>query len=209
MPHSLRPTVAFPALLISLAACGGSPSSDGSAAGSSSTAISATATATSVPSTDAEYEQLKSVTPVVACDLLPAAKIATVIPGVEFTAAPSKPPQMSGYTWDSRCEYNAGVGSMDFAKDTPTHVVQIYVSTVVSEAKAQANLKSRAETAVTTTNYTPQPELGPSAYTISNTGYVSAFLTKGQAEVQINVSDILRSTYEEKLARVVALAKGL
>ena len=190
-----------------LLACSGQSTSDTPESGTP--AADAPASQASAPSLDAEFEQVKATTPLVACELLTLEKVAQVIPDVQFSALPSKPPQMSGYAWDSRCEYQAGVGTIDVAKDTPTHVVQIFVNTVASEEKARANLQSRAETAVTTTKYTPRPELGASAYTISNVGYVSVFFSKGQAEIQINVSDMLASTYDQKVARVLALAKAI
>jgi hypothetical protein len=197
-----RLTIVAVASSLTLLACSEKPAADTAAA------ADAPASQAAAPSTDAEFEQVKATQPVVACDLLTLEKVALVMPNLQFSALPSKPPQMSGYAWDSRCEYHAGVGTMDYAKETPTHVVQIFVNTVASEAKALSNLKSRAESAVTTTQYTPRPELGASAYTISNVGFVSVFFTKGQAEIQINVSD-MSSTYEQKVARVLALAKAL
>ena len=186
-----------------LFACSDKPAADASAAADAQPSQSP------APSADAEFEQVKATTPLVACELLTLEKVAQVNPGIQFSALPSKPPQMSGYAWDSRCEYQAGVGTMDIAKDTPTHVVQIFVNTVASEAKALSNLKSRAELAVTNSTYTPRPELGASAYTVSEFGFVSVFFTKGQADIQINVSDILKSSYEQRVERVLALAKGL
>jgi hypothetical protein len=204
--HTYRSTVAVLSSVM-LVACSGKSTSDQPAADTPATA--APVSQAPAPSGDAEFEQVKKTTPLVACELLTLEEVGRVIPAVQFSALPSKPPQMSGYAWDSRCEYQAGVGTMEISKETPTHVVQIFVNTVVNEAKALANLKSRAETAVSTTRYTPRPELGPSAYTIANVGYVSVFFSKGQAEIQINVSDILESTYDQKVARVLALAKAI
>lgn len=191
---------------ILLVACSDRPAADGASA-DSATAETAAPSESPPSSLDAEFEQVKATTPLVACDLLTADEVAQVIPGLQFAALPAKPPQLSGYAWDSRCEYQAGVGTMERSKDTPTHVVQVFVNTVASEAKASANLTSRAETAVSTTKYTARPELGGAAYTISNVGYVSVFFTKGQAEIQINVSDVMQSSYEQKVERVLALAK--
>ena len=202
MRHARLSIVAVASGLV-LFACSDKPAADASAA------ADAPASQASAPSVDAEYEQVKATTPLVACELLTLEKVARVNPGIQFSALPSKPPQMSGYAWDSRCEYQAGVGTMDIAKDTPTHVVQVFVNTVASEAKALSKLQSRAEMAVSSTNYTPRPELGASAYTVSEFGFVSVFFTKGQAEIQINVSDILKSSYDQRVERVLALAKAL
>lgn len=210
MPRASRPIAVLSALLLTLPACAGSPAADRTTGDSASPATTTAApAAASAPSTDPELERLKSVTPVVACDLLPVAKIAPVFPGTTFTKFSENAPQLSGYAWDSRCEYRAGVGSVSYSKDTPTHSVQVFVRTLVDDAKAQANLASRVESAATATNYTPQPALGPSAYTISNVGYVSAFFVKGNAEVQLNVSELERLPVAQKVARVVALAKTM
>jgi hypothetical protein len=115
---------------------------------------------------------------------------------------------MSGYAWDSRCEYEAGVGTIEFAKTQPTHSVQVFVNTVASEAKAQSNLKSRAESAAGEPSYKAQAELGPSAFTRAQTGTVSLYLVKGQAEIQLLVSE-LKSSNDEKIAKLLALAKSL
>jgi len=145
---------------------------------------------------------------VVACDLLTLDEVVAVFPGLTFQVKQQLAPRMSGYAWDSRCEYEAGVGTIAYAKDVPTHSVQVFVNTVASDAKAQSNLKSRAESATQATNYKPQPALGASAYTISGTGTASAFLVKGQAEIQLLVSE-LKSSNDEKIAKLLALAKGL
>jgi hypothetical protein len=86
--------------------------------------------------------------------------------------------------------------------------VQVFVNTVASEAKAQANLKSRAELAAGESTYKAQPELGPSAYTNRQTGTVSLFLVKGQAEIQLLVSE-LKSSNDEKIVKLLTLAKSL
>ncbi len=171
-------------------------------------AAQTTAVIPAAPSVDDELARLKTVTPVDACALLPPEKLAAAFPGLRFEVRQKLEPRMSGYTWDSRCTYWAGVGSMEFAKDTPTHTFDIFVNTVVSEDKAKANLKSRHETATTSTGYQAQTTLGPSAYTIINTGVASLFFTKGQAEIQLNTSD-LNSKNDEKVAKLIAIAQAL
>ena len=39
--------------------------------------------------------------------------------------------RLSGYAWDSRCVYWGGVGTIDYAKDLPTHTVEIFAMTPV------------------------------------------------------------------------------
>ncbi len=160
------------------------------------------------PSADAEFEQLKTMTGVDACATLTTEKLKTVFPELTFTLHQALAPRMSGYMWDSRCSYRAGVGSIDFAKDAPTHTVDIYIGTVVSDAKAKSNLASRAETAKSASNYITQPELGPDAYTITDTGMARAFFVKGKSEYQINFSD-LKTPNAEKVKKVIALAKAI
>lgn len=205
MTASLRLTVLAVALPLSLTACSGAPSTEQAAPAASSAAPAAAASA---PSTDPEFEAVKAATPVVACDLITLEEVSALYPGLTFTLKQKLDPRMSGYAWDSRCEYEAGVGTMDFAKSAPTHSVQVFVSTVASEAKAQANLTSRGETMVGEPSYKAQPALGPSAYTRTMTGAVTLFLVKGQAEIQINLSE-LKSSNDEKIAKLLTLAKSL
>lgn len=160
------------------------------------------------PSPDDEIAQLKAVTPLDACATLGQDKLKAVYPDLAFTVHQTLAPQMSGYMWDSRCSYRAGVGTIEFAKDAPTHSVDIMIATVVSEAKAQANLASRVDTVRTTNGYQPQPDLGANAYAVTDTGMARLYFVKGQSEIQINVSD-LETPNAEKIAKAVALAKSL
>jgi hypothetical protein len=160
------------------------------------------------PSPDDEIAQLKAVTPLDACATLTQDKLKTVYPDLTFAVHQTLAPRMSGYTWDSRCSYRAGVGTIEFAKDASTHSVDIMIATVVSEAKAQANLASRAETAKTTNGYQPQPDLGANAYAVTDTAMARLYFVKGQSEIEIDVSD-LQSPNAEKIAKAVALAKTL
>ena len=205
MTASLRLTVLAVALPLTLPACSGAPATDQAAPAASS---AAPATPASAPSTDPEFEAVKAATPVVACDLITLDEVSALYPGLTFTLKSKLDPRMSGYAWDSRCEYEAGVGTIEFAKTQPTHSVQVFVNTVASEAKAQANLKSRAELAAGESTYKAQPELGPSAYTNRQTGTVSLFLVKGQAEIQLLVSE-LKSSNDEKIVKLLTLAKSL
>lgn len=167
-----------------------------------------TPVAATASSPDAEIEQLKTVKPVDACALLTPEKLKAVYPDLAFEQHQTVAPQMSGYAWDSRCGYRAGVGTIEFAKDAPTHAVDIAVVTVVSEAKAQANLASRRELAKTESSYQAQPELGADAYTVTDTGMARIFFAKGQSEIQINLSE-LDSPNATKVAKIIALAKSL
>lgn len=177
--------------------------SETSAAPSASAAAPA-----ATPSPDEEIEQLKAVTPLDACATLTQDKLKAVYPDLTFTVHQTVAPQMSGYMWDSRCSYRAGVGTIEFAKDAPTHSVDIMIGTVVSEAKAQANLASRADLAKSTTGYQVQPDLGTNAYTISDIGMARLYFVKGQSEIEIDVAD-LKTPSAERIVRAVALAKSL
>jgi hypothetical protein len=159
-------------------------------------------------SVDAEFEQLKSMAPVDACATLTPEKLKQVFPNLTFEVHQKLEPQMSGYVWDSRCTYWAGVGSMEFAKDTPTHAVEIFIATSVSEAKAKANLASRRESAASGSGFQPQDVLGAEAYATTGTGVASLFFVKGPSQVQINLSD-LNTPNDEKLRKAVALAQLL
>lgn len=203
MNPSFRSIVLALVLPLTLTACSSAPATEPAA----STAAPAAAPA-SAPSTDPEFEAVKAATPVVACELITLEEVSALYPGITFTLKQKLDPRMSGYAWDSRCEYEAGVGTIEFAKTQPTHSVQVFVNTVASEAKAQERLKSRAESAVSASGYKAQPALGDSAYTVSATGTVSAFLVKGQAEIQLLVSE-LKSSNDEKIAKLLALAKRL
>lgn len=192
-------------LTITLAACSGAPATEQAAPAASSSAPAASANA---PSTDPEFEAVKAATPLVACDLITLDEVSAVYPGLKFSVKQNTAPQMSGYAWDSRCEYEAGVGTIEFAKTQPTHSVQVFATTVASEAKAQEHLKSRAESMAGESTYKAQPDLGPSAHTVRGTGSVSLFMMKGQTEIQLIVSE-LKSSNDEKIAKALALAKGL
>lgn len=192
-------------VVFGVAGCGEStpPASD-----NASIESSAAPTAAPPAFVDDELEQLKTVTPVDACALLTTEKLASVFPGLTFEIRQALKPQMSGYLWDSRCTYWAGVGTHELAKDMPTHMVEIFVATAVSEATAKGNLASRHELAKTSTGYQLQPALGDNAYATTNTGVAWLFLLQGQSEVQITFSD-LDTPNEEKVAKAVALAQSL
>lgn len=205
MTASLRLAALAVALPLTLTACSSAPSTEQAAPAASSAAPAAPASA---PSTDPEFEAVKAATPVVACDIITLDEVSALYPGLTFTLKQKLDPRMSGYTWDSRCEYEAGVGTLEFAKTQATHSVQVFVSTVASEAKAQANLKSRADMMAGESSYKAQPELGASAFTNRQTGMVSLFLVKGQAEITLIVSE-LKSSNDEKIVKLLTLAKGL
>ena len=191
---------------LGMVACNKAPA-DAPKAGAASAPVAA-AKPTAAPSTDPEFEQLKTVTPVDACATLTPDKLKAVFPDLAFTQHQALAPRMSGYLWDSRCGYRAGVGTIEFAKDAPTHTVDIYIGTVANEAKAKANLASRGELAKAAPNYLAQPELGPDAYSVTDTGMARVFYVKGKSEYQLNFSD-LKTPNAEKVKKVVALAKAL
>ena len=198
--------LSIPALaLSSLVACGGPAAGD---APPTPVAANETEAAPVAAVVDAELEQLKSVVPVDACGWLPAEKLAAAYPGLVFEVAQKVEPRMSGYVWDSRCTYYAGVGTIEFAKDAPTHTVEIFVATPVSEAKALANLASRREGAASTTGFEPQRSLGENAYSAASTGVASLYFVKNGSEVQINVSD-LETPNAERVQKAIALAGSL
>ncbi len=182
-----------------ISACDGTPP----VADNTNTPAPATA-----PNVDAELEQLKAVTPADACAWLPAEKLAAIYPDVKFELNQKVDPRLSGYAWDSRCVYWGGVGTIDYAKDLPTHTVEIFAMTPVSVTKAQSNLASRQEMAIGTTGYQTQPDLGTNAYTTLETGVARLFFVKGQSEVQINISD-LDTPSDEKIKKTVVIAQSL
>lgn len=200
--------VAAGVALLGLSACDRTPPAGGEAAAPDRTAATAAPAPAVAPATDPELEQLKAVTPVDACALLTPDKLKTVYPDQTFEVHQKVDPQMSGYVWDSRCVYWAGVGSIDFAKDAPTHTVEIFVATAANADKAQAHLASRQGMATTTSGYQPQAALGANAYNVTDTGMARLFFVKGQSEVQINVSD-LDSPNAEKVKKALALAQTL
>lgn len=164
--------------------------------------------ATQPPSTDAEFEMLKTIKPVNACNALTPDKLDSVFPGLKFDLQQKIEPQISGYVWDSRCTYWAGLGTIEFAKNAPTHTVELFVTTPVTEAKALAHLASRHDSAKSQSSFRAQPEVGPNAYSVTNTGVATLHFVKGPSEMQINVSD-LKTPNDEKVRRAVALAKAL
>lgn len=192
--------------LLGLAACNRSPTASANDAGGP--VNGAAVAAAPATTTDTELEQLKAVKPDDACAWLTPEKLSTSYSGLKFDVHQKVEPRMSGYVWDSRCVFWAGVGTRSFAKDVPTNTVEIFVGTAVSAAKARANLTSRQETATSATGYTAQPALGANAYSIVNTGVATVFFVKGQSEVQINVSD-LDSTSDAKVKKAIALAQSL
>lgn len=194
--------------MLALAACDRSPPAADEAAAPGQTAAAPAAAPAAATSTDAELEQLKTVTPMDACATLTPDKLKVVYPDLAFEVHQKIDPQISGYNWDSRCVYWAGVGTIDFAKDAPTHTVEIFANTAATEAKAQANLASRHETATTTSGYQAQTALGANAFSTTDTGMARLFFVKGQSEIQINVSD-LKSPNAEKVSRALALAQSL
>lgn len=191
-------------LAMALAACSNDKAANGPAAG----AKPAAEAAASAVSADPEFERLKAVKPVEACAWLPLEKLAVVFPGLKFELHQKLDAQLSGYAWDSRCTYWAGVGTVEYAKDVPTHTLHIFVNTPVSGEKANANLASRAETARSATGYQAQAALGANAYSIVNTGVASLFFVKGQSEVQLGFSD-LKTPNEEKIKKLIAIAQSL
>lgn len=194
--------------LLGLAACDRAPPASPEASGTEAASPPAASAPAPAASTDAELEQLKTVTPVNACATLTPEKLKAVYPDLTFDVHQKIDPQMSGYVWDSRCVYWAGVGTIEFAKDAPTHTVEIFVNTAANEDKAKANLASRHEMATTTSGYQAQAALGPNAYTTTDTGMARLFFVKGQSEIQINVSD-LDTPNAEKVKKALALAQSL
>jgi hypothetical protein len=199
----MRLIIAMCISLASLSACQKDAPDTTNAAPSNSATSKADA-----QSLDPELEQLKAVKPVDACTLLSPEKLLAIYPKLKFEVHQKLEPRMSGYTWDSRCTYYAGVGSIEFAKDVPTHMVELFVNTVVSETKAQANLASRYDMAKSANGFAAQAELGPHVYAASQTGVVSLFAVKAQSELQINVSD-LQSSSAEKTKKLIEVFKAL
>lgn len=194
--------VALP-LTLTLAACSSAPATEPAAPAAASAPAPASA-----PATDPEFEQVKAATPLVACDLITLDEVSALYPGLKFSVKQNTAPQMSGYAWDSRCEYEAGVGTIEFAKTQPTHSVQVFATTVANAEKAQAHVKSRAESMAGESTYQAHPDLGPSAHTVRGTGTVSLYTVKGQTEIQLLVSE-LKSSNDDKIQKLLALAKGL
>lgn len=200
--NAVRPLCAA-LLVLMLSACDRAPSPtpqspDPASAGSAAAA----------PVVDPEFAQLQALTPPDACAVLPQSTLASVYPGLEFELHQRVEPRLSGYAWDSRCTYWAGVGTVELAKDAPTHTVAIYLRTPATADKARANLAQRRQSAGTTTGLTPQPELGDDAFAITQTGLVTLHFVHGGSEVQIDVSDISSSS-EDKLGKALALARAL
>lgn len=191
--------IPFVALL--LAACGDAvpPATDGTAV------ASAPAPAAGA---DAELEQVKALVPIDACALLAPEKLLRGWPDLRFELRQRLEPRLSGYAWDSRCTWWAGVGTIGFAKDTPTHTVEIFVATPATAAKARERLASRRETAAASSGFQTVPELGQDAYAIARTGVASVFFVRGGSEVQLNVSD-LDTPDAEKVRKAVALVQSL
>lgn len=189
------------------AACDRSKPANDDVASAEKATASTSAVAAAI-STDAELDQLKTIKPVDACSWLTPEKLKAVYPDLTFEVHQKLEPRMSGYVWDSRCIYWAGMGTHEFAKDVPTHTLDIFVGTSVSEDKANANLASRHETAKAATGYQAQPAMGANAYTTTNTGISMLFFVKGQSEVQINVSD-LKTPNDLKIKNAIAVAQSL
>lgn len=198
--------VAAGVALLGLSACERTPSAGGEAVAPPH-AIAAAPAATPAPAADPELEQLKAVTPLDACALLTPDALKAVFPDQTFEVHQQVAPQLSGYVWDSRCVYWAGVGSIDVAKDAPTHAVEVFVATAANADKAQANLASRRSMASTTSGFQPQAALGANAYTVTDTAMARLFFVKDRSEVQISVSD-LASPNAEKVGKALALAQA-
>ncbi len=198
----LRPISILPLITaFALSACG-------DASPPAANAPVATAPAPAAPTVDPDLARLQAMTPVDACAWLTPDKLKTVYPDLEFVVHQHIAPQLSGYAWDTRCTYWAGVGTIEFAKDVPTHTIEFFVATSATADAARARFTSRREGAQSATGYQPQPELAADAYATTNTGVASLYFVHGQSEVQINVSD-LSTPNDEKLRRAVALAQTL
>lgn len=199
----LKRTVPLAALFV-LAACSGTSPADGGASPPQAAASPAPSPA-AAPVVDPELAQVQALVPADACAWLGPGQLAAVYPDLVFELRQKLEPRLSGYAWDSRCTWWAGVGTIEFAKDAPTHTVEIFVVTPASESRARANLASRRELAMAASGYQPQPELGADAYATTQTGVASLFFVREGSEVQINVSD-LDTPHAEKVRRALALA---
>jgi hypothetical protein len=186
---------------LALGACGGREPASSEANPSAAPAPPATAVAT----VDEELERLKAVTPVDACAWLTPEKLKSVLPDVEFELGQRLEPRISGYVWDSRCTYRAGLGTIEFAKEQPTHMVEIFVATAASAASAEERLAAQRESAAATAEFTPQPALGANAYTAIGMGGVMLHFVRDQIEVQIRYYE-LGSPSAEKTRILLALA---
>ncbi len=197
-------------LMVFAVGCDREPASTGDRAAATSAPAAAAAPSVTAASRalDPDLEALKSVVPMNACAALTPEKLKRVFPELSFEVHQKLEPRMSGYVWDSRCTYYAGVGTHEFAKDVPTHTVEIFAATSATEAKARANLASRRENATTSTGFRLEPSLGEDAYVVTSTGVAMLFFAKGASEIQINVSE-LKTTNDEKIKKAVALAGTL
>lgn len=186
--------------LWALAACDRATPADGAAQAGTAAVPVATA------AVDPDLEALMALVPVDACDWLGPSQFASIFLDLVFELRQKVEPRLSGYAWDSRCTWWAGVGTLAFAKDAPTHTVEIFLATPVSESKARANLASRRESAQAGSSFQPLPELGADAYVTTQTGAASLYFVRGGSEVQINVSG-LDTPNAEMIRRAVALAR--
>lgn len=191
--------------VLGLAACG---QSTPNSANATDPAIDSAPVASPTVAADPELEMLKTTTPVDACALLTQEELALVYPELKFELQQELKPRMSGYVWDSRCTYWAGLGAQEFAKDVPTHTVEIFVATYISDVRAQENLATRHESAMAATDFQEQLTLGTNAHATSSTGVAWLFFVKGQSQMQISVSD-LDTPNEAKVAKAIALAQSL
>lgn len=190
---------------LGLVACGQSTSSTESSASNSETSAP---TAQPAASVDEEFEALKAVKAPDACALLTPEKLKVVYPDLTFEVHQNIAPQMSGYVWDSRCVYWAGVGTVEFAKDAPTHTVELFIATSATPSRAQKNLASRREMAAGNSNFQAQAALGSDAHTTTDTGVAHLFFVKDQSEIQINISS-LNAPNAQKVEEALALGKSL
>jgi|GEM_PF-4225046 len=147
---------------------------------------------------------LKTVTPIDACQKLPASLANSVFPGQDFKIYEELKPRESGYEYISRCEYRSG----DLGGGIPSHTLSITVRTNATENEAQSFQMRQFEGSTTVTGYKPQPAIEQYAYSATNIGLAKLYFQKGLAVYELNASN-LDDSPEVRTTKLLKIAEEL
>jgi len=147
---------------------------------------------------------LKTVTPIDACQKMPASLANSVFPGQDFKIFEELKPRESGYEYISRCEYRSG----DLGGGIPSHTLSITVRTNATENEAQSFQMRQFEGSTTVTGYKPQPAIEQYAYSATNIGLAKLYFQKGLAVYELNASN-LDDSPEVRTTKLLKIAEEL
>jgi hypothetical protein len=148
--------------------------------------------------------ELKKVTPIEACTVLPVASINAQFVGQDFKVFDERKAQQSGYLYISSCEFRSGSAG----NGVPTHVFSVAVRTNATESEAGAYQITSFEDAKSTSGYKAQPSIEEYAYSTVDTGSTKLYFQKGLSLYELTASNLTDSN-DARTEKLLKLAQEI